>query len=785
MISGMLRDPISRPSRINLYFAFDLHFPNLAACCTRYFLTESSDGICKANRHIECAVHLLDHWRFRQYPNLLSWKTMPPTDFQRFVEEMNQQSVDQRPGRQGSSALLPHQRRQQPMPQPIPTQEPKSQTPGQASKECMSHDPFRQEVPAVCSNVSMDNEARRNEYSSPQPNQVTDVRQSNAQPLDHQPQSSKLPVVDSNLRQRSSSASIQQNKPFQFPQGSNATNVSPSLNNGLSKSRWADPSHNRTPINLINRLPANKSTLIENKPRAPTDNHVVTQSKDTPSYWGSIQKRPFLVENEKAVTKVGQHAPPEQKDNITYWNTSDLNGPRHHEQGGEQALENQAYNSDLQPLTPAALGQATGEGLEIKTKTTEALSHVEELGVGKLSLEDSVTDPRMSWPTESNFQAKIDPDFVNQDWNQTRRPRKKSLDETSSSTEGIVAVPKYMTDYIKAWIQGAHVVTASFLHQNVAGHEDCDVDTYEGTLNKPIKYPTTVRQTIISRRQLETTSERSMKEWVAMVARKDPKRKAERKAAKEAKAAAKAAAEIEPEPFVEPPNPNEVQTPCHLRPVNGGDIGAITAIYNQEIADGYKVMDTKPVSSDNFNRIYSQCLAEKMPFVVAIEGWHGAADASHSDVIGFALVTAVYRGISGSYETLSRPGGKLLVIVKPEYRRKKIGTALIDVILSSCSTRYMPKGGYQFVNIAQDRTLMRYESNPRAWYYLEMEVMILSFENEEKTRQHDEFQWIWNFLEAKFCLLLKHYDDRCFFEPLHKKWLDKLTFRHTCRALGY
>jgi GNAT superfamily N-acetyltransferase len=281
------------------------------------------------------------------------------------------------------------------------------------------------------------------------------------------------------------------------------------------------------------------------------------------------------------------------------------------------------------------------------------------------------------------------------------------------------------------------------------------------------------------------TSERSVTEWAAVLARRDPQRRAQRQAAREAKAAARAAAEVKPEPFVDPPNPNEVQISCHLRPVTERDIEAITAIYNQEIADGYKVMDTVPVSSGNFHRIYSQCLDQKMPFVAAIGGWHCAADESYPNVMGFGLVTAVDRGISGSYETLSKPGGRLLVIVKPEYRRKKIGTALIDIILSSCSTRYLPKGGYQFVNITQDRTLMRYESNSRKWFYLEMEVMILSVENENKTRQLEEFQWIWNFLEAKFCLLLKHYDDRCFFEPLQKRWLDKLTFRHTCRALGY
>jgi L-amino acid N-acyltransferase YncA len=260
--------------------------------------------------------------------------------------------------------------------------------------------------------------------------------------------------------------------------------------------------------------------------------------------------------------------------------------------------------------------------------------------------------------------------------------------------------------------------------------------------------------------------------------------KIKRKVEKPARATA-VATEAQEEPLrEEPPNAHKVQFPCHLRPATKSDIKAITDIYNQEVAEGYKVMDTNPLNQDDFYNIYSQCLTEEMPFVVAVEGWHGKIAEPHEVIIGFALVTAVNRGISGSYKTLSRIGGKLLVIVKTGYRRKKIGTALIDILITNCTGWYISKRGYQFVNSTHDWMSTEFGSNPRKWWYLEMEVMIRSGANEEMTRKGEEFQLIWNFLESKFDLLLKHYDEKCFYDPRRMNWLDKLTFRRVCRTLG-
>lgn len=290
----------------------------------------------------------------------------------------------------------------------------------------------------------------------------------------------------------------------------------------------------------------------------------------------------------------------------------------------------------------------------------------------------------------------------------------------------------------------------------------------------------------MSRDQLEMTSAFAMRQYMAEMERKDPQKKAQRKAEKQARAAAKAATAVaEQENVAEPlPNPNEVQTPCHLRPATESDMAAITAIYNQEIVDGHTVMDTKLVGENCFRRIYDQSLAEKMPFIVAVEGWYGTISTTPQRVIGFSLVTAVSRGIAGSYDTLSRRGGKLLVIVRPEFRRRKVGTALIDIIVTNCTGWHISKGGYQFVNFTHDWISTEFGRSPRKWWYLELDVMIRSAESEEKARNGEEFQWIWNFLEGTFNLFLQHYDEKCFYQDQKMQWLDKLTFRRDCRTRG-
>ncbi|KAI0460425.1 hypothetical protein F5B21DRAFT_519169 [Xylaria acuta] len=639
---------------------------------------------------------------------------MSSTIFQKYLEGMNGQSLDNKPERQCSTALLPHQRTSY-IKKAVAHQESTIQTPNTRNEQD-GHAIHRKEVPELVSNISMNTESIRRKEPSPEHNQ------------------------------------------------------------GLAASRWNDQSYQGTPMGGTGFPLATPPHLARKQRRQTVETQVAApsgQRVDTNTHWAPVQKPLSTAGNGVDAQKSGLNASDKQNDGIRSPRWNEVNEVPGNGWNESEDVRNRIWDSSHQPAAAIPVVSATTANPEANTKITSFSPQVDVQRVGEGRVSGTMHDPRGKWPTGLGVQDQVRKDMADQD--------RASLDEMASSTEGEAVIPQHATNFIETWILGAHDVIANFLSQNIDHHEDCDVDTFNGVLMDPVEYTRTKIEGLMSRNQAEMTATLFTKQFLAETARK---RKAQRKTEKQAKVTARAT-ETETGPMVaESPNPNKVQIPCHLRPATESDIQIITAIYNREISDGYKVMDTKPIRPDDFRTIYNQCQAEKMPFVVAVEGCHGVIDTLHQRIIGVALVTAVSRGISGSYETLSSRGGKLLVIVEPEYRRKKVGTALIDLIITNCTGWYMPKGGYQFMNSTHDWISNEFGSNPRKWWYLEMEVMILSGVNEEKNRNGEEFKWIWNFLEAKFNLILKHYDEKCFYEPRQMNWLDKLTFRRDCRTLG-
>ncbi|KAI0602999.1 hypothetical protein F4775DRAFT_7627 [Biscogniauxia sp. FL1348] len=362
---------------------------------------------------------------------------------------------------------------------------------------------------------------------------------------------------------------------------------------------------------------------------------------------------------------------------------------------------------------------------------------------------------------ESDFRAKEPRQtWTEQNWDETRRARWKKSYEYEEPVTGITS---YLQEYIKNW-------------------QECDVNTVTGELLPPVEYPLTKSG---HDEDGMITSEMRHQSYC----RKPPKkgRRARRRAKKAAQKAAQKAAIAEPlvnEPPLElQPNIDDVLIPCHIRPVQESDMEGVAEVYNNEVKNGYKVMDVNPVSVEDFQALILACQHDKMPFIVALEGWHPPHKDANPRLIGFALVDAVSRGITGSRFTRSCHGGKITVIVHPDFRRKRIGSALIDIILSSCSRTYFPKLGYQFLNPNQDHTFMRPVYNGRQWHYLEMDVIVRSGESEEETRKGEEFQWIWNYLEERYLLILVNYGVKMLKNPDTEpvQYLDKLTFRHLCR----
>ncbi|KAI1355816.1 hypothetical protein F5Y01DRAFT_326327 [Xylaria sp. FL0043] len=682
---------------------------------------------------------------------------MSSAQFQKYLEEMNREPLGKKPGQQRSSTLLPHQRTG-------PNEELKLQSPNLSEKQ-VERGAYQQDNMEALPRTSMNNGSPHGNSSTPTHNRQLDGHHNIMPPSDRQSKPSELQST-TNLHQRQDSTFDRQEQQYNSPGNTSITGISPGMHGGLAKSRWADSTYKSTPVGKFGQPLNSYSTPLRSQQKSAVAKPTVTPASNIDDYWkpdgncsSPLQYTPVTLKSGSNIfeenTKDGNFSTPVESDHTQSNGWATLEDVRHKD--GE---------SGLQLSMPQTSVATTREGINVINQSTASFNH-------------KAPDPRVNWPTELYTPSKFN----------DKKSSKKSSDEVSISADRDEAVPQHVTEFIEFWIQSAHTVEAEFLSQGDDLHEDCDVDTYNGVLMQPIEYHRTKPRELMSRRQMESTSALLMSQFVAEIRRRDPERKAQRKAEKAARAAARAAAAAaeaaRPDTsFDALPNPNEVQIPCHLRPAVESDIEAIAAIYNQEIADGYKVMDTKPVEINDFQKLYNQSLEEKLPFIVAVEGWYGSMDTTHHEVAGFALITTVSRGIAGSCETLSTRGGKLVVIVKPEFRRKKIGTALMDIIVTNCTGWHMPKGGYQFVNFTHDWISTEFGHNPRKWWYLEIEIMIRSAENEKRAREGEEFQWIWNFLEAKFNLLLKHYDEKCFYQPHKMYWLDKLTFRRDCCTRG-
>ncbi|RYP07987.1 hypothetical protein DL765_008954 [Monosporascus sp. GIB2] len=438
----------------------------------------------------------------------------------------------------------------------------------------------------------------------------------------------------------------------------------------------------------------------------------------------------------------------------------------------ESPLEN---DSTPLPLTAKALLTKFGSCPKERSESGDPLSHVSATGVETPSkLAQGVPrDIRGETPVEL---------WTEQDWNETRRPKpKKHWEEDSIHSDMDFIISGSLKRFVEWWVNAIPEVKADFLDRDVPGHQHCDVDTNTGTLIEPVEYPDTFRPPGSLRSQFDRTPQ----EYINSVLRELQVR-ADRIAQKKSRreiAAIKAARQRVIEEDV---NPDRVQVDCHLRPATEKDMEGVAAIYNREVNNSYKVVDTQPVTVAKFHELLRCCKAHSQPFVVAVADWHFAdMENCENSIIGFCLVDALERGISGSYNTSTKPCGKIIVVVHPDWRQKKLGTALIDVIMASCSTRYTSREGYQWVSTPDDEVHVRPPYNKRRWHMLQVEVLVKSGKSKEDVQRGEEYKWILEFLETKFALLLTKHDEKLYYHPSQalglNHWLDRLTFEHRCR----
>ncbi|RYO83342.1 hypothetical protein DL764_009468 [Monosporascus ibericus] len=447
-----------------------------------------------------------------------------------------------------------------------------------------------------------------------------------------------------------------------------------------------------------------------------------------------------------------------------------------HETNRLTASENPLKNDSTPlPLTAEAMLTKFGSCPKDRSESGDPMSQVSATGIEKPS------KPARWAPRDIRGETPVEL-WTEQDWNETRRPKpKKPWEEDSIHSDMHIIISGSLKRFVEWWADAIPETKADFLERDIPGHQYRDVDTNTGTLIEPVEYPDTFRPPGSVRVQFDLTPQ----EYINSVLHELQVR-ADRIAQKKSKRETAATKAARQRAIEEDVNPDEVQVDCHIRPATEQDMEGVAAVYNREVNNSYKVVDTQPVTVAKFHELLRGCKAQSQPFVVAVADWHFAGmEKSENSIIGFCLVDALERGISGSHNTSTKPCGKILVVVHPDWRQKKLGTALIDVVMASCSTRYTSRQGYQWVSTPDDQVHVRPSYNKRRWHMLQIEILVRSGKSKEDVQRGEEYKWILEFLEVKFALLLTKHDEKLYYHPSQalglNHWLDRLTFEHRCR----
>lgn len=294
-------------------------------------------------------------------------------------------------------------------------------------------------------------------------------------------------------------------------------------------------------------------------------------------------------------------------------------------------------------------------------------------------------------------------------------------------------------EYMKAWVDEmskSKVPKARFLKKNLAGHENRDVNTFDGKLCKPVDYPeTTINpedlrnfNEELPRRLVDTSESRSKPEMEKHKRRvKNLKNKRNREGVhpylwgNAVNEVPLKISELDPDTIC----PGDAKVMFFMRPARKSDLAAILQIYNWEVANGTQALDNKPLTLKDFERIFEQCDKAETPFIVAVGGkssrvvarehkalvrkrtqasrqWqhvgqHGLdpkdpdqqqQDPTHGPIVAFGFVTIPTQGLAGDVHfNVGRFDGRIHMYVAHESRRNGIGSVLLGRLTACCSER--------------------------------------------------------------------------------------------------
>ncbi|KAL1871384.1 hypothetical protein Daus18300_004751 [Diaporthe australafricana] len=242
---------------------------------------------------------------------------------------------------------------------------------------------------------------------------------------------------------------------------------------------------------------------------------------------------------------------------------------------------------------------------------------------------------------------------------------------------------------------------------------------------------------------------------------------------------------------------------CFLRPTERGDLPQILEIYNWEVAFGRQALDSKPLTLQDIQRVFSDCEAAGTPFIVAVQGTnplapisgreafapvhprgsyqqprrpdhHVGGTALASKILGFGLITLPSAGLAGnSHTSVGRFNGKLQFYVEDRSRRLGIGRCILHRLLRCCSKFLLDADWYEWYNPYESRACAEPGYNVRD--YARVFVEMASFKGDP------DFSWSKKLLEEMKFLYVNTTDlTRKVIHDAKGGWFDNTVWQHDC-----
>ncbi|KAK4135499.1 hypothetical protein BT67DRAFT_433571 [Trichocladium antarcticum] len=481
------------------------------------------------------------------------------------------------------------------------------------------------------------------------------------------------------------------------------------------------------------------------------------------------------------------------------------------------------YSPDLTGY-PMPFPNKSYHGSWPSTPSSISTINISETGLGEAN---SKPDIRNTIAMQNDINKSGNTWFM-QDWNHVK----------GADKDEALRCEKYIDTFIGHWANAIPGnVEASFSQESGTDHWKCDFNTNTGSLLPPVNYP----DTLVDLSRVDRSIEWQRLNWTATLLMErtksrhnpgsdDPPPDCRKDVGNVAEKYAQRQNELE---IVDPrlvkkicderyqkPEFNEFvpRIPCFLRPAEKYDMEAVQRIYNWEVEHGLQALDSHPVPVESFEGILSTAQKLEMPFIVAVRGSARKLGLTKGnllyspyrqrptdeldpqgrrrcEILGFAFLSVWEPGVGGGLGSglgTSRATAKINVCVHPDYRRKKIGFSLVDMLLTTVSDRYSSQSGFDFVDPDNSPVYKSPASHSRQYFRLYFHHLVKHqhvVENNKKLEQEqkeydNDLVWVRKMFDEQlgFTELVR-------FEAAHRSakgrdgpvyWLDQVVFEHAC-----